>query len=336
MTTRSDNARVPSRRAVLRILAVGGAAGVAWKLGLFDRFRGRPVTRTRMLMGTFVNLTVLGDHEEAAAAADATLQRMAELETLLSRHREDSELSRLNATARVDAPSQTLLDVLRLAERVSRMGDGAFDVSVQPVLDLYDANRPLPAPEAIEEAVERVDHRALRITDDAIELTRPGMRLTFDGVGKGYIVDRGLEVLKQRGFGDVFVEAGGDLVASGNRDGGAPWRVGIRNPRPGLSLQTRFDASDVAVATSGDYMQSYTEDFTRHHIVDPRSGHSAPELASSTVIAPNAATADALSTLTLVLGSSAGRDLLESLPACEGYFVSKQLQITRTTGFITS
>jgi thiamine biosynthesis lipoprotein len=336
MTTQSDNARVPSRRAVLRILAVGGAAGVAWKLGLFDRFRGRPVTRTRTLMGTFVNLTVLGDHEEATAAADATLQRMAELEALLSRHREDSELSRLNAAGRMDAPSQALLDVLRLGERVSRMGDGAFDVSVQPVLELYDRDRPLPAPKALEEAVGRVDHRALRITDDAIELTRPGMRLTLDGVGKGYVVDRGLEVLKQRGFGDVFVEAGGDLVASGNRDGGVPWRVGIRNPRPGLSLQTRFDASDVAVATSGDYMQSYTEDFTRHHIVDPRSGHSAPELASSTVIAPNAATADALSTLTLVLGPSAGRDLLESLPACEGYFISKQLEITRTTGFVTS
>jgi len=335
MVAQSDNTKALSRRAMLRILAVGGAAGVAWKLGLFDRFRGRPVTRSRMLMGTFVNLTVLGDREEAAAAADATLKRMAAIEALLSRHRDDSELSRLAASGRVDAPSQALLDVLRLAERVSRMGDGAFDVSVQPVLDLYDRNRPLPDPEAIEQAAGRVDYRALRIADEAIELTRPGMRLTLDGVGKGYVVDRGLEVLKQRGFDDVFVEAGGDLVASGRRDDNGPWRVGIRNPRPGLSLQARFDASDIAVATSGDYMQAYTEDYARHHIVDPRTGYSAPELASSTVIAPNAATADALSTLTLVLGPRVGRDLLETLPGCEGYFVSKQLEITRTTGFVT-
>ena len=181
-----------------------------------------------------------------------------------------------------------------------------------------------------------MDHRALRISDDAIELTRSGMRLTLDGVGKGYIVDRGLDVLKQRGFDDVFVEAGGDLVASGSRDGNSPWRVGIRHPRAEFPLQARFDASDVAVATSGDYMQSYTDEYARHHIVDPRTGYSAPELASSTVIAPNAATADALSTLTLVLGSRAGRDLLEALPGCEGYFVSKQLEITRTTGFITA
>jgi thiamine biosynthesis lipoprotein len=336
MTEQSDNRTVPSRRAVLRILAVGGAAGVAWKLGMFDRLRSQSVTRSRMLMGTTVNLTLLGDREEAEAAAEATLQRMAGLEAQLSRHRSDSELSRLNATGRVDAASEALLDVLRLADRISRLGDGAFDVSVQPVLDLYDRRRPLPPPEAIEEALGRVDYRAVRITDGTVTLARPGMRLTLDGVGKGYIVDRGLDVLKERGFGDVFVEAGGDLVASGNREGSEPWRVGIRNPRAGLSLQARFEASDVAVATSGDYMQPYTDDYTRHHIVDPRSGQSSPELASSTVIAPNAATADALATLTLALGARGGRDLLETLPGCEGYFVSKQLEVTRTRGFVTS
>lgn len=335
MTAQARNQRFPSRRTVLRILAVGGLAGVSWKLGLFDRFRQRAVARTRVLMGTIVNLTVLGDPEEAASAADATLERMAALEARLSRHRKDSELSRLCATGRVDPPSAALRDVLRLADRVSRMGDGAFDVSVQPVLDLYGEGGRLPDAEAIEEATGRVDYRALRVADDAIELTRPAMRLTLDGVGKGYVVDRGLDVLKQRGFDDVFVEAGGDLVASGSRDGTEPWSVGIRNPRPGLLLQARFDATDVAVATSGDYMHPYTDDYARHHIVDPRSGHSAPELASSTVIAPNAATADALSTLTLVLGAGAGRDLLEALPGCEGYFVSKQLEVTRTTGFVT-
>ncbi len=336
MSAQTDNPRQPSRRAMLRILAVGGAAGAAWKLGWLDRFRGRAITRTRTLMGTLVNLTVLGDRDEASAACDATLDQMAGLEALLSRHRPDSELSRLNATGRIENPSKPLLEVLRLSGRVSRMGDGAFDVSVQPVLDLYAAGGPLPDPGAIEEAAGRVDHRALRISSRAIELARPGMRLTLDGVGKGYIVDRGLEVLKGRGFDDVFVEAGGDLVASGRRDGHAAWRVGIRNPRPGLSMQARFDARDVAVATSGDYMQPYTDDYSRHHIVDPRTGHSAPELASSTVIAPNAATADALSTLTLVLGSRTGRDLLESLPGCEGFFVSKKLEITRTSGFATS
>jgi thiamine biosynthesis lipoprotein len=336
MTEQSDDRRLPSRRAVLRIIAVGGAAGAAWKLGWFDRFHLPAVKRSRMLMGTTVNLTVLGDRDEAEAAAEATLERMAALEALLSRHRDDSELSRLNATGRLDVASEALLDVLRLAERVSRLGDGAFDISIQPVLDLYDRRRPLPVPEAIEEALALVDYRAVRIVGEAVTLDRPGMRLTLDGVGKGYIVDRGLDVLKERGFDDVFVEAGGDLVAGGSREGGEPWRVGIRHPREGLSLQARFEARNVAVATSGDYMQPYTDDYAQHHIVDPRNGRSSPELASSTVIAPNAATADALATLTLALDARAGRALLESLPGCEGYFVSKRLEVTRTSGFVTS
>jgi thiamine biosynthesis lipoprotein len=112
-----------------------------------------------------------------------------------------------------------------------------------------------------------------------------------------------------------------------------PWRVGIRRPRPGVALQARFEASNRAVATSGDYMQPFTTDYAQHHILDPRTGYSAPELASSTVSAPNAVTADALATLTMVLGPRRGRDLIEALPDCEAYFVSKNLDVTRTSGF---
>jgi len=323
-----------TRRDVLRILAVGGAAGVAWKLGLFDRWRNRVVTRSRTLMGTTVNLTVLHDDRDAAEiAADATLERMAELESLLSRYRADSEVSRLNTTGRLDHPSDALRDVLRAADRVSRLGDGAFDVTVQPLLDLHDGRGVLPDAAEIERAAELVDHRAVVLEGGAVVLERPGMQITLDGIGKGYIVDRGVGVLGEHGFPNVFVDAGGDLVASGVRDSDSPWRIGIRAPRPGLTLQARFETRDRAVATSGDYMQPFTPDFAQHHILDPRTGLSAPELASSTVIAPDAVTADALATLTMVLGPQRGRELLEDLPDCEGYLVSKDLAVTQTSGF---
>ncbi len=336
--TESEVLKPRTRRNVLSILAVGGAAGVAWKLGLFDGQRGAAVSRSRLLMGTEVNLRVLGDDREAtSAAADATLARMAELESLLSRYRDDSEVSRLNATARVEEPSDALLDVLRISERIWRLGDGAFDVTVGPVLALYqdhlERRLGLPAAEAVEEAVSRVDQRAVRVDDATVTIDRPGMRLTLDGVGKGYIVDRGADVLKERGFPNVYVEAGGDLSACGDRGSGTPWRIGIRNPRPGLALQARFDARDSAVATSGDYMQPFTPDYSQHHIVDPRTGYSAPGLASSTIVAPDAATADALATLTMVLGPDRSLDLLEDLPGCEGYLVTKNLEVVRTSGF---
>ncbi len=322
-----------TRRNVLRLLAVGGAAGLAWTAGVSAR--ARRVVRSRVLMGTWVQLTLVDrDREAAEAAAEATLTRMAELERVLSRHRADSELSRLQRLGRIEHADPALLDVLRLAERISRLGDGAFDVTVQPVLDLYRGHPGrAPDPAALERAVARVDHRAVRIEADAVSLARPDVRLTLDGIGKGWVVDRGIDVLRERGFGDVFVDAGGDCVAAGGRGAGRPWRVGIRRPRPGLALQARFEARDVAVATSGDYMQPFSRDYAQHHILDPRTGRSSPELASATVSAPDAASADALATLVMVLGARRGRALLEDLPGCEGYLVAKDLAVTRTSGF---
>ena len=164
-------------------------------------------------------------------------------------------------------------------------------------------------------------------------LERERMQITLDGIGKGYVVDRGVDVLRQRGFGSVFGEAGGDLVAGGEPGPGDPWRIGIRSPRRPLSLQARFDTRDRAVATSGDYMQPFAADYSQHHILDPRTGYSAPELASSTVVAGDAATADALATLVMVLGPVRGRALLEDLPDCEGYLIRKDLAVVQTSGF---
>jgi thiamine biosynthesis lipoprotein len=289
-------------------------------------------------MGTGVQLQVLGEDPDAAAeAAEAALGRMAEIESLLSRYRSDSEVTLLNTTGRVEQASAALLDVLRLADRVSRMGGGAFDITIQPVIDVYRSHLRrglgLPRAERIEEALDRVDHRAVRIQGTSVTLERAEARITLDGIGKGYVVDRGVEVLRRRGFASVFVEAGGDLVAGGESRPGDPWRIGIRSPRRQLALQARFDTRNRAVATSGDYMQPFASDYSQHHILDPRTGYSAPELASSTVVAGDTATADALATLVMVLGPVRGRALLEDLPDCEGYLLTKGLEVVRTSGF---
>lgn len=328
-----------SRREVLRILAVGGAAGiVSWRLGLWDGGRLHPIRRTRTLMGTVVHLTVAADDPAAAAAAaDATLGRMADLESRLSAYRADSDVGRLNREGRLDLASDALLDVLRVADRIGRLGDGAFDITVQPLLDLYrdsqQATGSLPAAATIEGVRALVGQRRLLVEGRAVRFERDGMRLTLDGVGKGYIIDRAIDVLRAHGLTDVLVEAGGDLVASGGKAPGTAWQIGIASPRPGLGSMARFDACDRAVATSGDYMQPFANDFSQHHILDPRTGYSSPELASATVLAPDAATADALATLVMVLGSRRGRALLEDLPGCEGYLIGKNLEVTRTSSF---
>jgi len=321
------------------VFAVSGAAALAWAVGRRRVAAATPVTRTRLMMGTGITLTVVGtDRDAAAAAADATLAEMDGLEALLSAYRADSQLSRLNAAGRIDDPAPALLDVLRLGTRVSEFGGGRFDLTVQPLLDLYAGQvrwqAAAPSPQAVEAARAQVDYRAVRIDAAAVTLARPGMRVTVDGIATGYIIDRGVAVLRGRGFDNLLVDVGGDILVGGGPAPGRPWRIGLRNPRSGPPLLGRFEARDCAVATSGDYMHTFTADRRQHHIVDPRTGYSPPELASSTVIAPDAASADALSTLTLVLGARGGRELLESLPGCEGYLVGKDLAVTRTSGFV--
>ena len=278
-----------TRRDALRILAVGGAAGVAFKLGLLES-RARPVTRSRVLMGTGVRLQLIGEDPEAAElAAEATLAEMSRLEALLTRYRPDSELARLNASGRVEDASDALLDVLRLAERVSRLGDGAFDVSVQPLLDLRRRQgRRRPSPEEIEAALDRVGHREIRIGGRTVTLARAGMTVTLDGIAKGYIVDRGVAELRRSvDSRNVFVEAGGDLIAGGEREPGHA--VAHRHPQPALGALAAAGA--IRRPRSGRchlgrlHAAVYAPDFSASTtFVDPRTGSlGAPELASSTV-----------------------------------------------------
>jgi thiamine biosynthesis lipoprotein len=319
--------RRPTRRRVLKVAAFAGAGGLfAWWTG--RAARPEKVRRTAALMGTTVHLTVVGpDRARAEAAAAGALARMAALEARLSRHRPDSEVGRLNRDGRLDRPSAELRAVLALADETHALAGGAFDVTILPVLALY--RNGLPSRAALDAALARVGQDALRVDADGVRFARPGMALTLDGIGKGFVVDAGVDELRRHGFRRVLVEAGGDLFAAGRR-----WRIGIRHPRKfDSALLGRFEAGDVAVATSGDYFQPFTRDRSLHHILDPRTGVSAPGLCSATVLAPTAPRADALATLAMTLDPRAARELFEALPGCDALLVTKAGDVVRTTGF---
>ncbi|MDF1614177.1 FAD:protein FMN transferase [Desulfurivibrio dismutans] len=327
-----------SRRSALKILAVAGAAG-ALGLTFTGRERGlQVVRRSRVLMSTPVNLTVYShDREQAEAAAVATLSRMSELEARLSRFRPDSEVGRLNRTGELAGAGADLLAVLALAQQVSAKSDGAFDVTMLPLLTRHQQSRQglSAADEQLAAARRAVDFTRLQIDGRQLRLTQPGMGITLDGIGKGYIVDQGVATLAAHGFGRVYVEAGGDLAARGGKPGNKPWRIGIAPPRPGMNRElTVVAGNNLAVATSGDYQQNFSNDYRHHHIINPRTGFSPPQLASCTITAPDAALADALATACLVLGLPDALDLLAAFPGCEGYFVDKEFKVQHTGGFI--
>lgn len=329
------------RRRFLQVIGIAGAAGALWHFGVrpgSDTFQ--TVRQSRVMMGTQINLIVYGpDRDMCEDAVHATFQRMEKLISLLSRHDERSELSKLNSQGVIPDPSRDLHEVLLLAEHISNITQGAFDVTVLPLQQLYiesKRNNSLPASEKLYKALQLVDYRKIDNQTRRIAFANQGMAITLDGIGKGYIVDQGVEVLRSKGFPNVYVEAGGDLMVTGKKPGEHPWHIGIGNPRPKKNNHlVTIELTNKAIATSGDYMQAYSKDLRYHHIIDPQTGFSPPELASATVTAPNVALADGLATAAMVLGPNKSLEIINSISGCEGYFVGKDLKQYRTAGFIS-
>lgn len=331
-----------SRREMLRLTAVIGlSAGFGGgTLALLRRGSLHRATSSRVQMGTEVSITVLHpDPEQARALVERAFQEIDRLEMILSRHRSQGPLASLARHGMLqDAPAE-LIEVLTRAGEYSEATDGAFDVTVLPLLELIrtragESGQP-PEPGELGEVLRLVDFRGVRVAGSMVSLARPGMAVTLDGIAKGYVVDRAVDFLVEAGAGQVTVEAGGDLASGGDSIRRRKWDVSIRDPEsPGRMLgSVRMEGK--GVATSGDYIHAFTPDRSSHHILDPRTGVPALGVRAVTVSAPSAMDADALSTSALVLGPEVGLQLLEEQDGVEGILFTRDGRTLRTSGFPT-
>jgi thiamine biosynthesis lipoprotein len=327
-----------SRRDFLRFAAGVSIAAWAGGLALEELEKARVVRQTRKLMGTVVNLTLVAPDRETAGtverASSACLDRMAGLEAVLSRFRTDSQVSALNCRGSLPDPHPALLELVRQSHQISELSTGLFDITVLPVLALYQSYHTgsggLPPADEIEAACRKVDYRKLAVSESELAFTGPGMGITLDGIAKGYIVDEGVARLREHGFTNVIVEAGGDLFAAGRPETNRPWQIGIRAPRGAAGdLAARLEVTNQAVATSGDYLQPFQADYSQHHILNPQTGRSASRLASATVIAPRLALADALATTLMLMDPAQGLDLIRRL-GLRSILVTKDSTVLRS------
>lgn len=323
-----------SRRDFLKITALAG--GIVAGGALVGRELAMPLftwKETRLMMGTVIHITVISRDEDQARSALGTAFTEMERQIVLFDHRNaESPLYKLNQDGRLEKPPAELVQVFRRANEVSELSGGAFDMTVKPLVDARLEDLHLDAA-----LLALVDYRHVTIDKTEIRFARQGMQATLDGIAKGTVVDGGVAALKGAGCSDVLVEAGGDLLVNGqpaSRDG---WHIGVTHPRSeqGSGTLAAFTLQSGAVATSGDYYQSLTADLAQHHIVDPRVGLSPVELASVTVLAPDATGADALATALMVMGADAGLALANTLDNVEALVVTKDLQVRQTSGFPT-
>jgi thiamine biosynthesis lipoprotein len=265
--------------------------------------------RTQEHMGTYVTITVATpESPEVLRAIDAGFSEVDRLEVVLSEWREDSEIAKVNHRAGFE-PARIcpeLFQVIQMAHEVSVASEGAFDVSFAALNGLwkYNAKNPrIPTKEEVQKRLRFVDYRnvLLDATGHSILLKKEGMRIGVGGIAKGYVVDRVSAVLKERGFSNHLVDAGGDLYASGKR-GDRGWRIGVRDPK-GRGLYAVVSLQDEGMATSGNYEKYFIKGGVRyHHLLDPKTGFPARGTTSVTVIAESAAEADAYATASFVMG----------------------------------
>jgi thiamine biosynthesis lipoprotein len=332
--------RPVSRRNFIKIAAASGLTlglSAALVRRLIETGELSRVEETRGAIGTYIRLVLLTlDRSSAQLAIDATFARIAQLELIFSHHRADSALARLNATGQLSSPPGELIEVLRQAGHVHTETNGAFDVTIQPLVQLIEqrtARSDVPTTAELRALLPLVGFSKVKIDSTQIEFQQSGMAITLDGIAKGYIIDAALAELNRHGYPQAMVDAGGD-IASSPRDDGQSWHIGLQDPRrsTGDSIAVTKLARG-ALATSGDYLHAYTPDFGLHHILDPRTGLSPLELSSVSIVAPNACLADALATGVMVLGVEAGMQLIERRPEVEGLLITKHDQVIRSTNF---
>ena len=246
------------------------------------------------------------------------------LEAMFSVYRDDSELALINREGKGPV-SDEVMQMIRLATRISGDTDGAFDISVGPLIELWRycaSQRRLPTTQELAQRKALVDWRqVLTSSRGTVTLKQKNMSIDLGGIAKGYIADMAARKLKAQGIKRGIIDAGGDLVLF-NTVGEDSFKVGIRDPRWPDDHFAILETDNGAVVTSGCYERNVIVGNKRLcHIINPHTGQPVDELSSTTIVAEEAATADALATAVMVLGLDGGKQLINSLPGVEGVLI---------------
>lgn len=285
-----------------------------------------------MTMGTTYHITLRNPGEWTEQSLKAALdERLVAFNQIASTYIPDSELSQINTMPADEWHQLTpmLFDILVLAVEVSWLSNGAFDVTVGPLVDLWgfgpDRHDGTPDESAIKKALEDVGFERIEL-DLAEHKFKKGapLRIDLSAIAKGYGVDAVALWLESLGSTDYLVEIGGEMRVAGLSPRGDSWRIGLESPDLEVDKTTPILLGNIGVATSGDYRNYFEENGVRYsHTIDPRTGRPITHnLASVTVLDPSCAFADAMATAFLVLGGKKTIELAEQL-AIPVYLVEK-------------
>jgi FAD:protein FMN transferase len=303
---------------------------------------------TGKTMGTTYHITILTDHNQTTKGIHEKIdQKLEGINQSMSTYRPDSQISRFNALKKANEKfviSEDFLEVLLVSRTVFQLTDGAWDGTVNPLVNLWGfMSEKLPAKipdkNEIDKILPQIGFDKIIISSDGYILKKdPEISLDLASIAKGHGVDKISELLLNNGFKNFIVEIGGDLYAKGNNKEGVPWRAGINMPDKNAPFDEVYKVitlTDMAMATSGDYRNLIEMDGQRYsHIIDPTTGYPVKtQVVSATIIAQTCTFADGLSTAAMVMGPKKSLDLINRLKNVEGLIIVRNSDGTLTDHF---
>lgn len=289
------------------------------------------------LMDTLVQMRAHG--ENADAAVEESMEIIEEIENLMSKTVETSDIYQLNnnPNQKIEISDQSL-EVLKKAQNYAEMTEGDFDPTIGALVELWGIgteNASVPPKSKIKEALANTGYKYLNLDDNSAEITKAGVRLDLGGIAKGYAAEEVKKIVEKHEVEHAFVNLGGNVLVIGNKVDGSPWKIGIQDPRAGRgNVMAIINAVDLTIVTSGNYERYFEEDDKLyHHIIDPKTGYPAENnLLSVSIISRNSFDADALSTAVYVMGLERGMEFIENIDDVNVMFITKELDVYLSSG----
>ena len=307
-----------TRRRFLKIIglaSIGAISGTALvKLTKTDILK--KVTWQGIALGSPAEITIYHPNQkEAEDILSESHKKLVQLENLFSLYKENSQLSMLNKNGYIENPHPNMIALLNLSKKYAEMTDGAFDVTVQPLWNLYNeafikTNKP-PLESEIEKTLSLVDWRSISVSKNLINYEKEGMSSTLNGIAQGYITDKISEHLINSDINNTLVQLG-EYRGIGDHPDGRPWRLLLSNPEHTDSIG-EIEFTNAAVATSAGLGTPFDLTGKHHHIFDPKNGYNANNYLQVSVTSKTAAEADALATAFLILNRKASEKIARSL-----------------------
>lgn len=305
----------------------------------------QPISQSSFLLDTYVTVTVYGSKhifpQKAKDALQGSLDLCRHYEQLLSKTIGTSEISAINhrkpGTKSMEVSPDTASVIARGLD-YSRMSDGAFDLTVEPLTSLWDfktADPQVPAADKIRADVAKVDYQAIRVKKNQVEFARDDVRVDLGAIAKGFIADRMKEYLEENGITSAVINLGGNVLCLGERPEEQPFKIGLQRPfadrsEPVAALNIR----GMSVVSSGVYERHFVKDGVNyHHILDPRTGYPYENgLVQVSIISEESVDGDGLSTTCFALGLNKGTALLDSMDGVYGIFITEDGQLHYSEG----